>query len=78
MNIYIYICIYLCVYIYKYIYVHTAELTERMKLWVDNQLIVDQWVSLASADASPAGHITGTHTHTHTHTQTNTRLRTHT
>ena len=32
-----------------------SQPTERMKLWVDNQLIIDQWVSLSYLDASPTG-----------------------
>jgi hypothetical protein len=33
----------------------TSGNTERMRLWVDNQLIIDQWVSLSTGDASPVG-----------------------
>ena len=30
-------------------------LTERVKLWVDSQLVIDQWTSLSNGDASPKG-----------------------
>ena len=29
--------------------------SERIKLWIDSQLIIDQWTSLSSGDASPIG-----------------------
>jgi hypothetical protein len=32
-----------------------APPTERMKVWIDNQLVIDQWASLSYLDASPTG-----------------------